>query len=144
MSAVVKEVARKLGGQKVLGRPIRSMADLAIVVHGRLPLISLKQISREGISDQEIDRLIIPPRTRRHRAEKNQPLSLDESDRTVRLVRIQTIAEEAFDDKEKAGRWLRQPLAELDGEAPLDVAQTEAGARVIETILGKIAWGAAA
>ena len=144
MSAVVQEVARKLGGQKVLGRPIRSMADLAIVVHGRLPLISLKQISREGITDQEIDRLIIPPRTRRHRAEKNQPLSLDESDRTVRLVRIQTIAEETFGDKEKAGRWLRRPLAELDSEAPLDVARTEAGARVIETILGKIAWGAAA
>ena len=38
----------------------------------------------------------------------------------------------------------RRPLAELDGEAPLTVAQTEAGARVIETILGKIAWGAAA
>ncbi|MET3792891.1 antitoxin Xre/MbcA/ParS toxin-binding domain-containing protein [Aquamicrobium terrae] len=33
---------------------------------------------------------------------------------------------------------------ELGGEAPLVVAQTEAGARVIETILGKIAWGAAA
>ena len=30
------------------------------------------------------------------------------------------------------------------GETPLAVAQTEAGARVIETILGKIAWGAAA
>jgi uncharacterized protein (DUF2384 family) len=35
-------------------------------------------------------------------------------------------------------------LTELDGETPLEIAQTEAGARVIETILGKIAWGAAA
>jgi hypothetical protein len=35
-------------------------------------------------------------------------------------------------------------LMELGGESPLVVAQTEAGARVIETILGKIAWGAAA
>jgi hypothetical protein len=32
---------------------------------------------------------------------------------------------------------------ELGGETPLIVAQTQAGARVIETILGKIASGAA-
>jgi hypothetical protein len=32
----------------------------------------------------------------------------------------------------------------LNRETPLDIAQTEAGARVIETILAKIAWGAAA
>lgn len=32
----------------------------------------------------------------------------------------------------------------LRGETPPDVARTEAGARVIETILAKIDWGAAA
>jgi hypothetical protein len=35
-------------------------------------------------------------------------------------------------------------LTELSGETPLLVAQTDAGARVIEAVLGKIAWGAAA
>jgi hypothetical protein len=35
-------------------------------------------------------------------------------------------------------------LTELDGETPLVIAQTEAGARVIETILAKIARGGAA
>jgi hypothetical protein len=30
------------------------------------------------------------------------------------------------------------------GESPLVFAQTEAGARVVEAIIGKIAWGAAA
>jgi uncharacterized protein (DUF2384 family) len=60
------------------------------------------------------------------------------------LTSIQTLAEETFGDKEKANRWLRRTLAELGGETPLVVAQTEAGARIIETILGKIALGAAA
>ena len=59
-------------------------------------------------------------------------------------MRIQTLAEETFGSKEKADIWLSRPLSELDGETPLDVAQTEAGARAIETILAKIAWGAAA
>jgi len=59
-------------------------------------------------------------------------------------MRIQTLAEETFGDKEKANLWLRRNLTELGGETPLVVAQTEAGSRVIETILGKITWGAAA
>jgi putative toxin-antitoxin system antitoxin component (TIGR02293 family) len=140
----VEEVARKLGGKTVLGTVVRSQADLALAVRKRLPLSALKGLSRAGLSEQEIDQFVIPQRTRRHRAEKNQPLTVEESDRAVRLLRVQTLAEETFGDKEKAGRWLRGPLRELDGEAPLAVAQTEAGARVVETILGKIAWGAAA
>lgn len=54
-----------------------------MVVHERLPLVSLKQVSQEGLTEQEIDRLIIPQRTRRHRADKNQPLTVEESDRTI-------------------------------------------------------------
>lgn len=142
--AVVEEVARKLGGQTVLGAVVRSQADLALAVRNRLPLTALKGLAKAGLSEQEIEKFVIPQRTRRHRADKKQPLTVDESDRAVRLLRVQTVAEETFGDKEKANRWLRRSLTELHGEPPLVVAQTEAGARVIETILGKIAWGAAA
>jgi putative toxin-antitoxin system antitoxin component (TIGR02293 family) len=144
MSAVVEEVARKLGGHSVLGRNVRSQADLALAVRRRLPLVALKGLAQAGLTEQEIERFVIPQRTRRHRADKKQPLTIEESDRAVRLLRIQTVAEDAFGSKEKANIWLRRPLSELNGETPLDIAQTEAGARVIETILAKIAWGAAA
>jgi len=142
--AVIKNIARKLGGAAVLGADVRSQADLALMVRRRLPLATLKGLSLAGLSEQEIERFVIPQRTRRHRAEKNQPLTIEESDRAVRLVRIQSLAEETFGDSGKANRWLRKELTELGGETPLTVAQTETGARVIETILGKIAWGAAA
>jgi putative toxin-antitoxin system antitoxin component (TIGR02293 family) len=141
---LAEEVARKLGGPTVLGTEVRSQADLALVVRNRLPLGALEGLSNAGLSQQEIENFVIPQRTRRHRADKKQPLTVDESDRAVRLLRVQTLAEETFGDKEKANRWLRHPLTELRGETCLAVAQTEAGARVIETILGKIAWGAAA
>lgn len=142
--ALIDDVARKLGGAAVLGADVRSQADLAMLVRRRLPLATLKGLSLAGLSEQEIERFVIPQRTRRHRAEKNEPLTVDESDRAVRLARIQSLAEETFGDPAKANRWLRKELAELGGETPLTVAQTEAGTRVIETILGKIAWGAAA
>ncbi len=142
--AVVDEVARKLGGRLVLGVDVRSQADLALAVRNRLPLSALKGLAQAGLSEQEIERFVIPQRTRRHRTDRKQPLTVDESDRAVRLLRVQTLAEDVFGEVGKAGRWLRQPLLELGDEAPLALAQTEAGARVIETILGKIAWGAAA
>ena len=142
--ALIDDVARKLGGAAVLGADVRSQADLAMMVRRRLPLATLKGLSLAGLSEQEIERFVIPQRTRRHRAEKNEPLTVDESDRAVRLARIQSLAEETFGDPAKANRWLRKELAELGGETPLMVAQTEAGTRVIETIHGKIAWGAAA
>ena len=142
--ALVEEVVRKLGGQAVLGVVVRSQADLARAVRNRLPLSALKGLAQSGLTEQEIERFVIPQRTRRHRADRQQPLTVDESDRMVRLLRVQTLAEDTFGDRDKANRWLRRPLTELESESPLVVAQTEAGARVIETILGKIAWGAAA
>ena len=143
-TTVISEVARKLGGVSVLGAEIRSQADLATVVRRGLPLAALRGLSLAGLSEQEIHKFVVPQRTRRHRAEKKQPLTVEESDKAVRLVRIQSLAEEIFGDADKANRWLRRGLAELGGDTPLTIAQTEAGARVIETILGKIAWGAAA
>ena len=71
MSAVVEEVARKLGGHSVLGRSVRSQADLALAVRRRLPLIALKGLAQAGLTEQEIERFVIPQRTRRHRARRS-------------------------------------------------------------------------
>lgn len=67
-----------------------------------------------------------PAADRRHRADRKQPLTVEESDRAVRLLRTQSLAEETFGDRDKANSWLRRPLIELAHEAPLAVAQTEA------------------
>ena len=143
-STIIGAVARKLGGAKVLGSQVRSQGDLVRLITGGLPLDTLRAIASSGISRQELQVYVIPQRTFDHRAKKKQPLTVEESDRAVRLVRIQALAEETFDDHEKASRWLRRGLRELNGQTPLDVARTEAGARLVETILAKISWGAAA
>jgi putative toxin-antitoxin system antitoxin component (TIGR02293 family) len=141
---VVETVYRKLGGREVLGEEVSSEADLARLVYRRIPLRALTYVKRGGFSDREIGRFVIAARTRRHRRAKRQPLTVDESDRLVRLTRIQAFTEDVFGDTEKANRWLRENLAILDGESPLEVARTESGTRVVEQILAKIDWGAAA
>jgi putative toxin-antitoxin system antitoxin component (TIGR02293 family) len=141
---VVEAVYRKLGGNRVLGRDVASEADLVKLILARIPLAALRAVQQGGFSEREIERFVIPSRTRRHREARKEPLTVEESDRLVRLTRIQALAEDVFGSSEKANRWLRQRLGILDGQAPLDLAQTEAGVRVVEQILGKIAWGAAA
>jgi putative toxin-antitoxin system antitoxin component (TIGR02293 family) len=141
---VIESVFRKLGGQQALGADVSSEADLARLVHRGIRLAVLSHVQRAGFSKQEIERFIIPARTWRHRKAKKECLSVEESDRVVRLARIQAMAEDVFGDVEKAARWLREGLGILDHKPPLEVARTESGARLIEQILAKIDWGAAA
>lgn len=141
---VVEWVSRKLGGRDVLGKEIESDADLARAVVERIPLAALDAMRASGFSEGEIERFVLPARTRRHREARKQPLTIEESDRLVRLARIQALAEDVFGNARKANRWLREELGILDGKTPLDLARSEAGARVIEQILAKIDWGAAA
>jgi putative toxin-antitoxin system antitoxin component (TIGR02293 family) len=142
---LVDAVYGKLGGKNALGFDVASEADLAQAVFRRIPLKALTYVLQRGFfSDAEIQRFVIPARTRRHRRERKEPLTIEESDRLVRLTRIQALAEDVFAEPTKAHRWLREPLGELNGMPPLELAQTEAGARVVEQILAKIDWGAAA
>jgi putative toxin-antitoxin system antitoxin component (TIGR02293 family) len=85
----------------------------------------LSHVRRAGFSRQEIERFIIPARTWRHRKAKKEPLSLEESDRVVRLARIQAMAEDVFGDVEKAARCLREGGV----NAPLALIQRAARAR---------------
>lgn len=139
--AIVSSIYHKLGGAEVFERVLTTDVDLARVVHSGIPLRALEF---SGLSKTEVWHFVIKDRTWRHRRARNEPLSQDEADRLVRLTRIQSIAEDVFEDPEKAARWLRQPLNILDDKTPLEFASTEPGSRVVEQILAKIEWGAAA
>jgi len=141
---VVERVFRKLGGRETLGTNVSSEADLARAVTRGIRLRVLDCLLRAGFSKQEVESFVIPARTLRHRKTKREPLTLDESDRVVRLTRIQSLAEDVFGDVHKANQWLREGLGILDGKTPLDLTRTESGARLVEQILARIDWGAAA
>ena len=141
---VIERIFRKLGGYRALGSDVASEADLARIVDRGIRLVVLGYVQKAGFSKQEIERLIIPARTWRHRKVKREPLSTEESDRVVRLTRIQALAEDVFGDADKANRWLREELGILADKSPLETARTEAGARLVEQLLAKLDWGAAA
>ena len=68
-------------------------------------------------------------------------LSPDESDKVVRFSRLLRQATDLFGDIEKARAWLKHPQYGLGGAVPLDYARTEAGAREIENLLGRMKYG---
>ena len=95
------------------------------------------------LSLAELDRLVLPRKTLAHRRILGV-LTLEQSDRIRRLVRMIAEAEYTFDDAAKAHTWLRRPNKLLGGDAPLDRLDTDLGTRQIETLLGRISQGIAA
>ncbi len=67
-------------------------------------------------------------------------LSPDESDKVIRFSRLLTHATSVFGNVERARAWLKHPQVGLGGATPLDYASTEAGAREVENLLGRIEY----
>ncbi|MCZ6524167.1 MAG: DUF2384 domain-containing protein [Alphaproteobacteria bacterium] len=139
-----RAVARILGGKRVLGIQVDSEADIARLVDRRISVKAIEALKTQGLSDDEINYLVIPRRTLSHRHQKKEPLTVEESDRAVRLARLLASAQSTFGNRAKADGWLRKPLRTLTGRRPLELAHTDVGARMVENLLARIAWGAAA
>ena len=101
-------------------------------------------IAHKVLTRSEIDSLVMPRRTLAHRERKREPLNAIESERLLRIARIIAIAEDTFANSEKAATWLRRPSRLFGGKAPLALADTELGGRMVEDVLQRIAHGIAA
>jgi putative toxin-antitoxin system antitoxin component (TIGR02293 family) len=130
-----------LMGGKLGVSKIRSGEDVASLVEKRLPAAAIKALVRGGLSDAEVYQLIVPRRTLAHRIAKHQPLSKEESDKAVRVARIASMAEQVFGEPERAWRWLRKTKRRFDGKTPVEMLASEAGARLVEEMIGQIDHG---
>jgi len=136
-------IAEILGGRKVLRKAIRNPDDLARLARKGLPAGSLTALAeRLHVSNRILSRKLgIPQRTLTRRLSQASLLTPAESDRTVRMARVYTSAVEMIGDEQKAIEWLSTPNRALGGERPLDQLDTDMGARTVEDILGRIAFG---
>ena len=109
-----------------------------------LPVSVVDEVLADGrLSAAELDRLALPRKTLAHRRTLGR-LTAEQSDRLVRILRVIEQAEHAFGDAPKAHSWLRRPTAALADHAPLDLLDTDIGARQVETLIGRIEHGIAA
>jgi putative toxin-antitoxin system antitoxin component (TIGR02293 family) len=133
-----------LGGEDVTG-PLRSDLDIVRMVRRGVPTEAVDHFLRASqLSFNSIERHVLARRTFRRRQLAEQPLDPAESDRLLRLVRLVAAADETFGSVDKALAWLGRENRALDGQAPLSLADTDLGARSVETLLGRIGHGLAA
>src|SRR5258708_18776902 len=83
----------------------------------------------------------IPQRTRM-RGKAAGRLQPAESERLLRVSGVFEKAADLFEgDTDAARRWLTMSRKALDGQAPLDFARTEIGAREVEDLIGRLEYG---
>jgi len=112
---------------------------LAPAIRARTDVVA--ELARHGYSEQELSDLVVPKRTLARRRSDNELLTVEETDKALRLKRIADQAERVFGDRAKAHRWMRKPKRSLAGETPLAYLASENGARRVEEMLLRIEHG---
>jgi putative toxin-antitoxin system antitoxin component (TIGR02293 family) len=124
---------------------LRAVDPMALVARIRAGLSygAFERFQRNiALTTEQLAALIqVNPRTlARRRAEGK--LAADESDRLVRASRLFGRALALFEgDGDAAREWLGSSAPALGGVTPLDAAETEAGAREVEALIGRLEHG---
>lgn len=115
--------------------------DLQTVESG-VPLSVLsKFLGESGLRANDIYEVVLPARTLKHRKARNEPLSIDESDKLARFARVFDHAVQVWSTTERAREWLSTPKKRFEGRTPIQMLRTEIGGRMVDNFLGQIDHG---
>jgi putative toxin-antitoxin system antitoxin component (TIGR02293 family) len=107
-----------------------------------LPLSALDEFSAySGIPMKELLEVVIPPRTLKHRRQRNEALNLDESDRLARVAKMYELAIKVYRDRSDGREWLSSAMRRFDGKTALSMLRTEAGEHAVRDFLIQIDEG---
>jgi putative toxin-antitoxin system antitoxin component (TIGR02293 family) len=136
MSLINAQIGDWLGMQ-----PPATEIEILQLVEGQFAPSIVKRLIALGLERSEIDQTIIPLRTLQHRRSRREKLTVEESDRVMRLIRILSAAESVYGSRERALTWLRTAHARLDGRTPLSLLSTDTGSRIVAELLIQIDEG---
>jgi putative toxin-antitoxin system antitoxin component (TIGR02293 family) len=137
-----KRILLVFGGQSLLGPAARSN-DMDLLIRKGFPFRASKRVKEilELSNSQFAETLGISERTWARIQKSDKRLPFDASDRLYRVARIYAFACEVLEDEKEATKWIHSPQTGLGGKVPLDLLHTEAGAREVEDLLGRIEHG---
>jgi putative toxin-antitoxin system antitoxin component (TIGR02293 family) len=145
MTSVVEEpeaVTGEMGGEQALGRQLHSDLDVQDAIReGFRPAVVAGVMHSADISLKQLAAALDLSERSLQRRKGEGRLSPAESDRIYRLARIVALAKQYLGEEALAHRWLKRPNRALGGKTPLEVLDTEPGARMVEGVLGRIAYG---
>lgn len=138
------QIAAVLGGRKVLRRSITSAMQMAELVAQGLPKESAFHLQGLlALNDQRLSKSLgVSAKTLgRLRKSAGGQLSSLQSDRVYRLARVFGLATDVFEDQGAAREWLLSAQVGLGNRIPIELMQSEAGAREVEDLLLRIEYG---
>jgi putative toxin-antitoxin system antitoxin component (TIGR02293 family) len=101
-----------------------------------LPLSTLEEFSAySGIAVKELLEVVIPPRTLKHRRQKNESFSVIEADRLARVARMYELAVKVYGDREDGRKWLCGRKRRFDGKTALEMLDTQIGEHAVAEAL---------
>ncbi len=141
-SSDLLNLEQRLADYLHLHTPSLSPFDFVKKIRNGLPYKIITDLCKElGIKQQELSKIIgVNERTLARRRDEKK-LQQDEGDRLFRLIHIYLFARVVFNDKTSTIQWLKSPKSALGGEIPLELLDTEIGAREVENLLGRIEYG---
>ena len=128
-------------GQWLGLRPPQTEQELLNIVEKQLTTTSVKRLVGLGVTRAEVDALVIPLRTLQHRRSRHEKLTVEESDRVLRMMRVLAQAEGVYGTRERALAWLRRVNPRLGDRPPLELLRTDAGSRIVEELLVQVDEG---
>ena len=133
-----------MGGSRALGTRVRTLLDLSDLIERGVPRAAAERVrERLELTEREFaEGLGVSTKTlqRLARSEHGR-LTPAQGDRLYRMARMVALAEDVFEERAHAREWLRQPQRGLGNRVPLALMRTEAGAREVEDLLGRIEYG---
>lgn len=146
-AAVPARPARRLVGAKKpgdsVGAPHDTFLQAVRLVQTGLPFSAISRFQQcSGLTLDRIKQVARISEGSFARRKQAGRLSPEESERMLRLGRIFERATELYDgDPIGARQWLETVIPALGNQRPLDLAQTEPGAREVEELIGRMEHG---
>jgi putative toxin-antitoxin system antitoxin component (TIGR02293 family) len=139
------EVSTLLGDRSVLGSIIESDLEAHELLQHGLPRAALNSLvdNLHVISvDEASEALGVSVRTlQRHKNTPAEHLDVQQSGRAWKFAEILAKATHVLGSQDEAEQWLKRPAIGLDRQRPVDLLTTPAGAKLVETYLGRLEYG---
>ena len=131
----------------ILGIPGSTSSSLAIdraeIVRQGLSIESFKRVANYyQLSDAQMSKVVgTSVRTIVRLQKEHKPLNPTWSDRLYRLARVAAQAQDVFESADTATSWLKRPNRGLNGHAPVELLDTDAGTEQVVELLDRIEYG---
>jgi len=121
----------------------KPLLEILAQIRNGLPAAMFEQVaSALGLSTGTLAaKLGVARRTVTRKQGNGAPLSSETSEKLLRVARVRNLGRMLFATDQAVSEWLSKPDSALGNMAPLDLLDTDLGAREVENLLRAVAYG---